>query len=472
MSSTTEESDWNTPTFPKFRHPSVNGPIQYTYMNPPLLLPSQPLPLREAGHGQAVFAVSAPTNYVLPPQRTLAPVPTSHFGVVSQDGQAPVFPATPVNPALVRVANSDFASRQNLSPAWNAAPQSTVAQTENPPVYETPPSRPVRGVKSGARRARGRRAGGSSRTNSASSRKRIKLETLKNAGVGPIVNTPAEGLGSIRGRGRGSARRGGRPRGSRAGAFSSRGTKRKRNEDEDKNDSDGSEVITPLPTQSRSGRRITHVTSFSPAVIDLEAKPSPSSSKAVAEIGQDITRPRIGVTDLKGKRAAIKQGEASVCKNCGRGYSPASNMIVFCDGCNGPWHQFCHDPPISPEAIRIEEREWYCADCEILREERAHLEGKVSAEGMSVVEPAAERPPRPITYFVDPTAPPVEEDESYDLYPESEALLYPKAGNGIVLPPELEDLSILIDDDTSTFSHVWDWRRSELYGRYNYNGVR
>lgn len=90
----------------------------------------------------------------------------------------------------------------------------------------------------------------------------------------------------------------------------------------------------------------------------------------------------------------------------------------------------------------------------------------------SKTQPAPERPPRPITYFVDPTAPPVEEDESYDLYPESEALPYPRAGNGIVLPPELEDLSILIDDDTSTFSHVWDWRRNELYGRNNYTGVR
>lgn len=386
MSSTTEESDWNTPTFPKFRHLSVNGPVQYTYMNPPPLVPSQPLPLREAGRGQSVFAVSAPTSYVPQPQRPLAPIPAPQFGVVNQDGQAPIFPAAPINPALVRVANSDLTNRQNLSPAWNAAPQSTVTRIESLPVYETPPSRPVRGVKSGARRARGgRRAAGSPRTNSASSRKKIKLETLENVGVGSIGNPPTEGHGSTRGRGRGSARRGGRPRGSRAGASSSRGTKRKRTEDEDKNDSDGSEVITPLPTQSRSGRRITHVTNFSPIVIDLEAKPTPSSSKAV-ETGQGTTGPNTGITDPKGKRTAIKQGEASVCKNCGRGYSPASNMIVFCDGCNGPWHQFCHDPPISPEAIRIEESEWYCADCEVLREERAHLEGKVSAEGMSVVE--------------------------------------------------------------------------------------
>ncbi|KAL9613178.1 MAG: hypothetical protein Q9167_002255 [Letrouitia subvulpina] len=502
MSSTTEESDWNSPTFPKFRHPSVNGPIQQTYMKPPPLLPSQPLPLREAGRGQSVFAVSSPTSYVPPPQRTLAPVPTPQFGLINQNGPAPTFSAVPVNPALVRVANSDFSNRQNLSPAWNAAPQSTVSL----PVYETPPSRPIRGVKSGARRARGGRgATAGPRTTSASSRKKVKIETPETVGAGSTGNTPAEGIGSVRGRGRGSARRGGRPRGSRAGASSARGTKRKRNEDEDKNDSDGSEVITPLPTQSRSGRRITHVTNFSPVVIDLEAKPTPSSSNVV-KIGQDTTRLKAGTTNPKGKRTTVKQGEASVCKNCGRGYSPASNMIVFCDGCNGPWHQFCHDPPISPEAIRIEEREWYCADCEVLREERAHVEGKVSAEGMSVVEkrrylqslssanlvslllhattlhpdlpifskvpPAPERPPRPITHFIDPTAPPVEEDESYDLYPESEVLPYPKAGNGIVLPPEFEDLSILIDDDTATFSHVWDWTRNELYGRNNYTGVR
>lgn len=51
------------------------------------------------------------------------------------------------------------------------------------------------------------------------------------------------------------------------------------------------------------------------------------------------------------------------------------------------------------------------------------------------------------------------EDEVEDLVGEDleyeDLLPYPKAGNGIKLPPESEDLEFLIDDDTVAFSHSW-----------------
>jgi len=40
-------------------------------------------------------------------------------------------------------------------------------------------------------------------------------------------------------------------------------------------------------------------------------------------------------------------------------------------------------------------------------------------------------------------------EDGYD-----EDLPYPKAGNGIILPPESEDLEWLLDDDYETFSHT------------------
>lgn len=55
-----------------------------------------------------------------------------------------------------------------------------------------------------------------------------------------------------------------------------------------------------------------------------------------------------------------------------------------------------------------------------------------------------------------------EEEETYDLYPSSGALPYPKAGNGVTLPREKDDLAFLIDDDAITFSHVWDWDGGKL----------
>lgn len=34
----------------------------------------------------------------------------------------------------------------------------------------------------------------------------------------------------------------------------------------------------------------------------------------------------------------------------------------------------------------------------------------------------------------------------------------------MLLPPEQDDLDLLIDNDVMTFSHVWNWERSELFG--------
>ncbi|KAL8770539.1 MAG: hypothetical protein Q9209_003795 [Squamulea sp. 1 TL-2023] len=355
---------------------------------------------------------------------------------------------------------------------------------DTPPEYIPPPSRSIRGVRSGARRARGSR------------KTPLKAEHVQNGDTSIIVSTPTEGRLSGRGRARGArTNRGGRPRGSRIGSSSSRGVKRKRDDEDEKDDSDVSEIITPLPTQSRSGRKITHANNFAPVVIDLEENAKPTAPAKNIKLTSNIPEPP-EPTVRRGKKRASKTGETSVCKNCGRGHSPVSNMIVFCDGCNGPWHQFCHDPPISQDVIRIEEQEWLCADCQILREEKAHVEGKVGAPALSIVEkrhylqtlsfrnllslllhatvlhpdlpifatpsggPLPERRKRPITHFVDPTAPVEEEDD--DLYPESEPLPYPKPGNGVPLPSEGDNLALLIDEDVGVYSHVWDWDKTDL----------
>ena len=55
--------------------------------------------------------------------------------------------------------------------------------------------------------------------------------------------------------------------------------------------------------------------------------------------------------------------DSRICKICQRGHSPQSNMIVFCDGCNTPYHQLCHDPPIDDLLIAVPDAEWYCKEC-------------------------------------------------------------------------------------------------------------
>ncbi len=416
MSSTTEISDWENTIIPQSRRPSTNSqgsgrPGKKSRPTPQPILP------RTNGPGQSVFSASAPIQYV--PPFAFHPIPfhqpqtqsVNHFPLPFHQPQyqnvnpiplgappynnsvnpgpliAPPSYNLPVNPAFTRVSNEHVPSQNTNStpPTWipppqstttqmDTPPQSTTTQMDTPPQYATPPSKSIRGVKSGARRARGGRTPG------------VKVEPRDN-GVTPMVtSTPVEGRGSGRGRARGArTNRGGRPRGSRAGGSSSRAAKRKRDEEDEKDDSDVSEIITPLPTQSRSGRKITHANNFSPIVIDLEEKPKASARaktpKATINIVETPEPP-----NRKRKKRASKPGEASVCKNCGRGHSPASNVIVFCDGCNGAWHQFCHDPPISQDVVNIEEQEWFCADCQILREEKAHVEGKVSAPTLSIVE--------------------------------------------------------------------------------------
>ncbi|KAI4111513.1 MAG: hypothetical protein LQ345_006757, partial [Seirophora villosa] len=415
MSSTTEDSDWEATIVPRSRQlssTSQNSSLPKTHARPTPqpILPRTP----NLNPGQSVFAVSAPANYRLQNPIHPTPVPPPQFPIVNH----PPFPhpsfTAPVNPAVARVIHQHATGVPLHVPppnppipdpvfcgttAFNAPTpynpvqqyplhQPAPPQMDPPPENLTPPSRPIRGVKRGTARGRG---GGR--------KPKIKVETPNPADASLLTATPpTKGSTTRGGRARGAAatgrvNRGGRPRGSRAGASSARGTKRKRegdSEEKDKDDSDVSEIITPLPTQTRSGRKIIHA---NPIVIDLDAKPPPSQPAATATAPANAVEQQPAgagagaATRGRGKkRVSTRPGEASVCKNCGRGHSPASNMIVFCDGCNGPWHQHCHDPPIPHDVIRIEEREWFCADCLVLREERGHVEGKVSAEGLSVVE--------------------------------------------------------------------------------------
>jgi hypothetical protein len=101
-------------------------------------------------------------------------------------------------------------------------------------------------------------------------------------------------------------------------------------------DSDISEEATELPKITQSGRQVNKPAQFVPAAYENSSK----------------------------RRAPSKRTqEQALCKRCGRGHSPQSNMIVFCDGCNLGWHQMCHDPVVSEEAVKDELSQWFCADC-------------------------------------------------------------------------------------------------------------
>lgn len=59
-------------------------------------------------------------------------------------------------------------------------------------------------------------------------------------------------------------------------------------------------------------------------------------------------------------------------------------MIVFCDGCNTPYHRYCHQPVIDQAVVDEVDREWYCKQCEkerVLPVPESEVANFISAEG-------------------------------------------------------------------------------------------
>ncbi|KAG9688163.1 hypothetical protein KCU95_g2994, partial [Aureobasidium melanogenum] len=338
------------------------------------------------------------------------------------------------------------------------------------------------------RGGRGRNRGGRPRGSRGRGRGRGALAGPAMSPLSAGAETPPS---TGRGRGRG---RGGRPRG-RGG----RGGRKPLAEgikihevssDSDDDLFDDTEG-TPLATTSRSGRAITKPTTFVPVI------PSPTSG-------------------TKRKRNwGRRNPELAVCKQCLRPHSPATNMIVFCDGCNSPYHRYCHYPPISQEVVDVPDMEWFCSDCTVrpppevdidtfmsggdlmdhqkrevlmllptntlvellLRADQLHPELALFPPGAfqtpiptsltdlldppkAQVEPLPPNPPEPPSddsehaYYPLPVRPDDDVDEGYNELDDPTAN-YPKPGQGLaaLLPPEENDLKWLVDDNKEVYSH-------------------
>lgn len=113
----------------------------------------------------------------------------------------------------------------------------------------------------------------------------------------------------------------------------------------------------PAPTMTKSGRQVQKPSTYNPATADQ------SSGKRRG--GQPISKARTA--------------EQALCKRCTRMHSPASNQMVFCDGCNDGWHQMCHEPWIEDDAVRDASRAWFCADCQARRDRHFAKRQKAAA---------------------------------------------------------------------------------------------
>ena len=243
----------------------------------------------------------------------------------------------------------------NFTVDANSAPSFATPQMPN-----TDPL-PLRG---GGRRARGMRR----RVDTSNGTITLASNTLL---------TPPSFTQRGRGSGRGRGSRGGRGR-SGTGA----GKRRRTDDTVTLSDSDESENFTPL-AQSSSGRKIINANP-APVVIKIEDKETTETSPLAKRPSNNPLGRGAGKKSISFRRTP--GGPGAVCKNCGRGHSPSSNAIVFCDGCNTPWHQICHDPPIGKEIVLIAEKEWFCSDCIVMKEEKSRLQGKIAGENLSMLE--------------------------------------------------------------------------------------
>ncbi|KAF4552220.1 PHD-finger domain-containing protein 2 [Elsinoe fawcettii] len=380
---------------------------------------------------------------------------------------------------------------------WRSAPHTIVAKpaaienptTSTPVTTASSSSTPARGSARGKGRGRGSGRGGrvarlSNGTAHADSPNGLDTESAIPANV-----TPTATRGAPRGRSRtrsvGRASRGGR------------GGKRRRDSDEIKaedspsdahpSDEEGEEEYTPQATATRSGRSVQKPPSFAPPPL-----PSP-------------------VAGVKRKRHMHRKNpELSVCRVCLRPHSPLGNMIVFCDGCNTPYHRYCHRPAIQQVVVDEPDREWYCAECERENEfqydialfkpspnmtdeqKRSHLErvpqpvlirlliaASHNHPDIPLLPPdvharanaLASMPPPPQTnghtsFSIPPSSAPPNgsshltrppDDELETGYESDPPAHYPVPGRGLAstLPPEKSHLHFLVDDNRDVYTHLF-----------------
>lgn len=146
------------------------------------------------------------------------------------------------------------------------------------------------------------------------------------------------------------------PKTGRASSLALSSQKRKRGKEDDSDASSPAEAsdygegikkttlktsASNTPTTTKSGRHILKPDTYDPAAED-----------------------NIKKRNQLGKRTT----EQALCKKCTRMHSPATNQMVFCDGCNDPWHQRCHEPWIADEVVKNPTVSWYCAICAAKRE--------------------------------------------------------------------------------------------------------
>ncbi|EPS41656.1 hypothetical protein H072_4426 [Dactylellina haptotyla CBS 200.50] len=84
---------------------------------------------------------------------------------------------------------------------------------------------------------------------------------------------------------------------------------------------------------------------------------NPNAHKETAILESHGTSPQFS------EASASDEPEAS-CMVCTRTPDSPEDQIVFCDGCDQAYHQYCHVPIIDNSFVQMAEKNWYCKNCE------------------------------------------------------------------------------------------------------------
>ncbi|RVD80358.1 uncharacterized protein DFL_008255 [Arthrobotrys flagrans] len=94
------------------------------------------------------------------------------------------------------------------------------------------------------------------------------------------------------------------------------------------------------------------------------APPKKFKSKTMASTSSKSTGVSRKPANNQGEEEAIRLSILNArCVKCHKASEPKGDKIVFCDGCEKPYHQTCHRPKIDQSYIEVLEKNWFCFKC-------------------------------------------------------------------------------------------------------------
>ncbi|KAL1836433.1 hypothetical protein VTJ49DRAFT_5154 [Mycothermus thermophilus] len=241
-----------------------------------------------------------------------APTPSSRPAPSSPSVRASPAPITTSIPPSKSTAGMSAIRRVTAGLTSSSKSKSTTAASKPPPPPPSPESKPKKTKQSTSQNARGH-LGKRKRTKTEDSDSESESFTSSSQASTPGASSPAPSAGT---------------------PLANLGTP--------------ASALNPAPillTMTKSGRQVLKPASYDPAAIDAANR----RHRAHHHGGGGLKAPRTA--------------EQALCRRCSRLHSPASNQIVFCDGCNDAWHQLCHEPRIADEVVRDATKGWFCAAC-------------------------------------------------------------------------------------------------------------